>query len=479
LRVILIYPRFKYPRFTNQEPLGLLYLASSLRVAGHEPVIIDLTFEKDLDRLRQVKGAELIGISATTSMFPTVRRILHVIRRIAPEVPCVVGGPHATALPEDCLATGFDHAVVGEGEETIVDLVNTLQSHGSASCVPGVATLDQDGTIAFKSRKPIDDLDSLPFPARDLLDFDPYTREGPFAYGIMVTRGCPYNCLFCKPMVNKLFGHKIRKRTPHNVADEIEEIARIHGSAEVPLNFRDDTLGVLKLDWWQDLRLELHQRGLRPNFVCQLRVNDVTPKLLELMKDCGCFNIQFGVESGSQRILNFYRKGITVSQIVSAFDSCHAVGLRTYAFIMIGAPDETTEELQQTLELLKRIGPHDIGICVTTPAPGTDLYDLAIDEGIFSIADWSEADYYTASMPMRLAYLTKHDIARFSQAMKRAVYARQMAIATGGFECGRIQRSLFDFAFYLVKWLGMERAARNLLVHMPASDRIFHQFDTY
>jgi len=486
MKVLLIYPRFRYERLKKQsqeqqEPLGILYIASCLRVSGHDVSLLDLTFDKDLSRLREVRNADVVGISATTSMFDAARLVLACVKRINPGVPCVLGGPHATVLPMESLNAGFDYVVVGEGERTIVELVSALERK-SIDDIEGIAGVvgKKDGKIwSCMHREPIANLDTIPFPSRDLIDYDKYSKFGPFAFGIIASRGCPYNCLFCQPTLRKLFGKRVRQRSAVNVVDEIEEIQHQYKLSEVPLVFRDDTLGALGPEWFRAFCHELAIRRIRTRWKCQLRVNEISRELLELMHKSGCSTVQFGVESGSQRILNFYRKGITVDQTIRAFDMCHQLGLRTYAFLMLGAPEEKEEDLQLTLDLVRRIVPDDVGICITTPVPGTDLYDLAMRKGIYNIRHWVESDYYITKTPMKLAHLSQKDLNKYATRIRRTVYERNLIATLRKAQLRSVSATALEGAFYFLKYIGWADTVRQIMAGNKVSNKIFRFFEMH
>ncbi len=413
INITLIYPRFNYLHAGGlQEALGLLYIASALRTNGHNINFIDLTFaDSPAIPDKTVLDSELILMSATTALFGRAKEVLKYIKTIDESIPSVIGGPHAAALPFDALKSGFDYAVIGEGEETIVDLVNHLENNKKMSVVKGIA-FKEDGKIKLTEPRPfIQDIDSIPFPARDLLDYEKYFRNGMNTIGIMAMRGCPYNCLFCKPMQNKLFGNKIRRRSVSNVVDELEEIKSKYGNKNIL--FKDDTLTTNGMKWFEEFRAELRNRGLNIDWGCQSRVNTINLELLMIMKESGCSNISFGVESGSQKILDFYRKDITVEQTINAFDMCRKIGLYTHAYVMLGAPIETREDLELTIKILNRIKPYSIGTSITTPAPGTDLYTYAEENEIMEIEDYLENDYYSTNMPMKLEHLAEKDLVEY------------------------------------------------------------------
>lgn len=457
MKVCLIYPRFKYPQRSNHEPLGIMYIASSLREAGHDVSFVDLTFSNTLDEVkRSIKNVDLVGISSTTSLFGRAKIVLDYVKRLDPDVPCVIGGPHATVFPGDAIDKGFDFAVIGEGERTIVQLVEALKE-GKPETVRGIAFRSNDGSVRTNEPKDfIQDLDSIPFPARDLIDYDKYRKSGPFSFGMMASRGCPYRCLFCKPMLDKLFGKIVRKRTPSNVLDEIEMIARDYPAPYTTFTFRDDTLGFLGLGWFEAFKEEQKKRGLKISWGGNTRVNLANYQILKKMKESGCQFLQFGVESGSQKVLDFYRKGITVAQTIKAFETCHALGIRTYAYIMLGAPNEAEEDLKLTLDLVRRLSPYNVKAFITTPAPGTDLYDYAKERGILNVTDYIKYDYSITQMPIKLKYLTQRDLARYKAKINRSVASRRFAksVTSLKFKESPTEAILWTI-FYLLRYTGL------------------------
>ena len=182
--------------------------------------------------------------------------------------------------------------------------------------------------------------------------------------------------------------------------------------------FRDDTLVMAGKDWFVTMERELSASSLaNVKWSCQARVDQIDRPLLEQMKLCGLQGIAFGVESGSQKVLDFYRKGITVEQTARAFDLCHEMGIGTHAFIMLGAPVETRDDLDATVRLIERIKPESVSVSITTPAPGTALYDQTRASGLFNIQDPEDSDYHYNSEPIKLPHLNSSDLARAQKAI--------------------------------------------------------------
>ncbi len=418
MKITLIYPRFKYEHVGGlQEPLGILYISSVLKKNGYDVKVIDLTFEKSFSVIRKnIAGSDIVGISVTTALFNTAKNVLNYIKKIDPSIPVVMGGPHATVLPNEILSSGFDYAIIGEGEETILDLLNVIKGKKRPEQVKGIAYKEK-GKICFtEPRSYIKNVDKIPFPDRKALNYKQYFKNGMNHVGVFVTRGCPYNCLFCKPMQNKLFGNILRGRKVENVAREIEVIYKDYGN--VKIIFKDDTIMTNGSQWFRNLKKEMDKRNIIiDGWLCQSRVDQINSELIEALKECGCEGISFGVESGSQKILNYYRKGIVVKQIISAFDMCRKAKIRTHAYIMFGAPEETRKDMEMTYKLIKKIKPDSISTSITTPAPGTDLYTGAEKKGILKISKGNKyyVDYLQDIMPMKLKHITREDIHRYKR----------------------------------------------------------------
>ena len=388
----LVYPRFDYQGgILDEEPLGILYVASSLRDAGHAVSVIDLTFEKQIEPFAaECAEADVIAFGFTSPLFGRAKQVLKFVKSVAKNATIVAGGVHATILPEEVLRAGFDYAFIGEGELSIVEFAERLSS-GTARDTLGIAYLE-NGNLSRALPAPfIKSLDSLPFPARDLIDYGRYERQGGLnQVGMIATRGCPFKCSFCKPTLDKLFG-KLRKRSAENVASEIEEVIGRLGPG-VGIFFKDDTMSLLGLSWFEELEGILASRRLSPKWHCSARVDTVSPKLLAAMKRCGCRVISFGVEAGSQRILDFYRKDITPAQVEDAFRWCRKAGIQATANVILGAPDETRDELQATYDLMRRIRPADIYVYFCSALPETDMYRAIAEAGC--LAEMSDPEEF-------------------------------------------------------------------------------------
>jgi len=421
MKVVLVYPRWDYPIMGElQEPLGIMSIGAALSAAGHDVELVDLAVSgiEELDRL--IEDADMAGMSSSTALYGRACRVLDRIREQRPEVPVIIGGPHATVLPEEVIARGFDAAVIGEGEATAVEIAEAILSGRPLYTVAGLVGRDCEKIMTGPKRPFLKDMDGLPDPDRDLADYEGYFQKGLSQVGIMASRGCPYNCLFCKPMQDKLFGRKIRRRPVKNIVAEMERCVAKLGNRR--FLFRDDTMALAGMDWFVEFRSAIESSSLTdPGWSCQARVDQVSAPLIEQMKKCGLQGMAFGVESGSQKILDYYRKGIKVRQTVEAFEICHRLGIGTHAFIMLGAPEETAEDLDKTVELVRDIRPESVSVSITTPAPGTDLYYRVREEGICNMSGPEESDYYFNERPINLKYLSTLELADAARSILEAV----------------------------------------------------------
>jgi len=399
--VLFVFPPFpttyrqeaiKAPEFLAP-PLGLAYLAAFLRQAGFSVAIKDLQVEalkpEDVVAACRSLAPRVVGITATTPTYPNALRTARHVKAWNPETRVVLGGVHATGMPEECLADGpFDYIVMGEGEVTMLELCQHLiHGEGRAEEIPGLAFLDSDkGLILTPPRQPIADLDSLPFPARDLLDMQRYAKKG----AICGSRGCPHNCIFCACHV--IFGHRYRTPSVGRIIEELEHLRDVYGIDEI--DFNDDTLN------WNAGRLfslcrQIQEHGLKIRWACFSRASEMTPEMALAMAKAGCDAVQFGVESGSPDILQQIGKKTTLSQIEKAVKAASKAGIQAVVCgIMIGHPHDTIQTVRQTIDFadhLLKIGATRIMLSLLTPYPGTQIYRQADKIGLRILTtDWEQ-----------------------------------------------------------------------------------------
>lgn len=429
MKTVLVYPRFF--EFSSP-PLGLAYIASNMRKSGLGADLVDCTFgftpEKLVSVLRE-KDPDVIGFSLTTINLRGLKDIIKDIRAFNKDVVIVAGGPHPSSLPRETLRDyDIDIAIVGEGEYTMVDIVKALEKGRDLSRVSGIYYKKGGVIKATKPRPPIEDLDPLPFPARDMLDMESYIKSsiGRSSWTvprpsttISGSRGCPGRCTFCA--AHLIHGRRIRMRSPQNFVDEIEMLIEKYGLKG--LWFNDDSFSVSK-KWVMNIFEEFKKRAIDIKWGCNTRVNMVDMELLKAMKDNGCRFISFGVESGVQDVLNKYlKKDVRPEQIESAFRMASKIGIVTQGTFMVGIPGESIEDMEESIEFAKRIEPDSIQVSIATPLPSTELVDIAKKIGRIEITDWEMIDYMWHGV-IRTEDFSPQDARRMQKRFLKSFYFR-------------------------------------------------------
>lgn len=414
MRIALIFPRFNKELKELDPPLGVAYIAAFLRENGKDVKIFDGTFLSEEDAVAGLKDykPDIIGITIHSLTVENDFVLAERIKKVLPNAKIVFGGPHPTIMPEHCLANkNVDIVAIGEGENTMLDLANHLDDMKK---VNGIFYKSNGNVVKNKSREFIKNLDVLPLPARDLLN-PKYFEDGAT---IMCSRGCPFNCAFCQPTLRKIFGNA-RFRTPKNVVDEIEYLIKNYNSKLVL--FHDDTFTANK-KWAMEVCDEIIKRNLKFKWICKGRINTIDKELLQKLMDAGCTDIEFGVESGSEQIRNkILNKNISNGQIIDVFKMCYDEGIKPTAFIMIGSPFETKETLDETMELLKKIKPAHTVVSITTPIPGTMLYDICRKNDIIAAKSMSELDF-ARNITIRHKDINEKDILDTKKKIKALTY---------------------------------------------------------
>ncbi len=370
MRVLLIRPprREAGDMGLSVPPLGLAYIAASLIDAGHEVEILDayaLRWSWSLFETKMASTqADVIGFSAMTPTVDVVRKSLPIVRSSARWI--ILGGPHPTAVREQVLQDMplLDAAVVGEGEQVVVELLKWFVDGGELPA----GVLHRSHAFSDASAPDVRD---IPFPARHLLPQDKYrylfaTRRG---FATMITsRGCPFRCSFCDKSVG---GSRWRSRTAIDVVDEMELLQR---SGVGFVNFYDDNF-TLHPRRVEDICNEILRRGLNIEWKCEGRVDSVDLALLRLMKKAGCRVIAYGVESGNSAALEFLRKDINIEQAESAFVATHEAGIRTLAYMILGVPGETEQDVRRSIFFAdKKLRASYAQFSSLNAMPGTPLY---------------------------------------------------------------------------------------------------------
>ena len=377
--------------------LGLAYIAAVLEKDGHKVEILDapaleMTSTEIAEHVRKGRY-DAIGLTAQTPMYGRFVEALKAIKPVCGNVPIIAGGPHSSIMPAEILKENpeLDYAIYGEGEVTICELMKVLDGRKKARDVRGIAYRQGKAVKVTPPRPFVENLDDIPMPARHLLPMIRY-RPAPSTYKrtpllhMITSRGCPFNCVYCSS--RSIFGRIYRAHSPKRVADEMEELIEKYGAREI---FFLDDIFTLNRKWAEAVCDEIIARGInkKVEWSCSTRVNTVDPEILAHMRKAGCWQIHYGMESGSQRLLNYIKKGITLEQSRNAATWSRQAGLEVRAYFMIGLPTETREETQQTIDFAKEVKPDYAKFSLTTPYPGTPLFDMANERGEIKSLSWS------------------------------------------------------------------------------------------
>lgn len=428
MRIALINPpqNGHYP----QPPIGLASIAAVLEEKGYYVEIVDANALRlsESETVGAVLGIDIVGITAMTPFVNSAIRIAKGVKRDSPSSRVILGGPHATILAEDTLnhVPEIDLIVKGEGEETIVALLDALGNGTDLGRVNGIVYRSSGACRNTPGRTPIQDLDSLPRPAYHLLPLGKYRPHPPAGRRLpwmpMVTsRGCPYDCIYCsKP----IFGGRFRALSPLKVVDEIEYLIKEFRIKEV--SFYDD---VFTLDRNRAMQIAkgIREKGFEIPWKCETRVNLVNEQLLKEMKSAGCYMIAYGIESGSQAILNNLRKGIKIHEIRNAIEITAAAGILNVGYFMVGSPGEREDTIRETLTFAKSLKLDFAQFAITIPFPGTDLYDLYIEHNDAG-TDWSSFIYGNLEIARAPVFetstLSRKDLHEWAKRMYREFYLR-------------------------------------------------------
>ena len=347
MKVYLVNPPLATHEGLHFMPLGLAYVAAALRKEGVDVLMSDSQFQEKEQILRSASNADVVGITCMSCTSPGALRLAHDIKKTNPTAPIIMGGPHVTFTDTEILHQHpyIDIIVRHEGEHTMVEVVRALGTK-TLSDVKGI-TYRESGRIKYNPERPfIQNLDSLPFPARDLLNAEQY-YTGNSMPRIISGRGCPHMCIFCS--ASSMWGRHVRLRSPENVVDEIEQVKETY---KISLfGFDDDTFTIVP-DHAVGICEEIVKRGLDIQWGCNVRVDTLTEDLLQIMKKAGCFSFFVGVESGNQKTLDFMNKKITLQQIRKAVDLAKKHSIKTVLSCILGFPNETYADVQKTIDFM-------------------------------------------------------------------------------------------------------------------------------
>jgi len=432
---------------------GLAYLAAITIQSGHKAKIIDAMATpvslNNLIELIQKEKFDLIIVHSSTPTFNNDKKIISEIKKITNSV---IGftGTHTTVLPEESLKQSeAEFILIGETELTLKELLGILSNlqleqkcdatfmsqiprdksrvttldfaFDKLKLINGLAIKLNDEVIITPPREIYPDLDSFPFPARELLPNDKYTMpffdRKPFVT-IIPSRGCPFKCTFCR--AGKVWGARPRFRTPSNIVAEIKDVINKLNIRNIV--FMTDAL-TLKRDWTIALLNEILKEKLSFRWICNSRVDTVDKEMLNLMKKAGCELISYGVESGDQSILDKVKKNIKLEDSIKAMELTRQAGIVSLAYFIIGLPGETEETSKKTIKFAKKINPDYVNFHIATPFPGTELYDYAKNNNLLVSNNWDDYEE-EGSAVIRTETMTPEQLVKYQKYAMNSFYLR-------------------------------------------------------
>jgi radical SAM superfamily enzyme YgiQ (UPF0313 family) len=374
-------------------PLGICYIAAVLREHGFHVAILDLHqmagLPEDVITACRQRSPAIVGVTASTPSYPNAQAVARFVKAWRRECVTVLGGPHATGAPRDCVLSGaFDFVCVGEGEHAMLDLAQALlRGKGDPYVIPGFTFVGSQGSIGQSPPRPhITRLDDLPFPARDLIKLDDYYQKG----SLVSSRGCSIGCNFCACAA--IAGRSYRVHSIDRVLDEMEDIIQRHDYRY--FDFHDDTFNLRQKRVFQ-FCCGIRARGLDAEWGCFCRAAQFTPEMAKAMVSAGCKVIQFGVESGNDAVLISLDKATSTAQVEAAVRAAAKAGVQQIACgFVIGHPNDTVESVRDTVRFglrLRDLGATRLTLSLLTPYPGTPIYDNRARFGIRLLTDdWEQ-----------------------------------------------------------------------------------------
>ncbi len=425
MKITLVNP--PYPPSVHSHPpfipLGIAYLGAVAEKEGHQVTVIDcqaekLSYDNFRSRIAQI-SSDVIGVTATTLLYKSAMKLITIAKEVQPTAVTMLGGSHGTFWDENALNEypALDIVVRREGEQTLIEILEKLESQSSLSNVLGVTYRDGEKTVRNEDRPFIEDLDALPFPAHHLLPLEKLKHNGKLLVPLVSSRGCVFWCDFCSTV--RMFGRGYRMRSPKNVVDEMQYVHEKLGVDQV--TFYDDAFSV---DRNRVVKIceELHSRKLKIMWDCGTRVDMVDRELMQIMKDAGCIAVWLGVESGSEAMLGAMNKSIKLDQTRKAYKTAQKVGLITIANVVLGFPGETEQTAKETVQFLKQLNPDDVGFYIATPYPGTPMYEQVIKNGWLRVTDFNKYD--TAGPTFETPWLSMEKLAKIRYKAYQDFYLR-------------------------------------------------------
>ena len=414
--------------FNHNPPLGILYLAASLKKSDYEVDIYDQGAKENKlkypskDYIKRF-FPDVVGFSLYTFGLPQTLQYVKELKEDFPHIQVIVGGHHATALPErtmlDCPEA--DVLVCGEGDMTIVELIKTIESRLEPANVRGIYYRNNGNIVKTEPRAHIQDLDTLPFPANELIEKYTYPSEGIGTgrkiLNLTASRGCPFKCTYCNKAV---YGSSFRRRSPKHVVDEVAYMFDRFGYDEVMFH---DELFTAKKPWLYELFEELRKKGLKFPWRCLGKIGTVDYDLLSAMRENGCYIIAFGLEAGNAKVREDINRKMTNEDIKKTFAMAKKAGLMTYAFNMINHRLDTIDTIRDTYNLMCEVNPTFAPVFVCSPLPGSPIYQYVPENIKYNWKRFNSYRYF-GGLPISISSVPPEDLMFLADQMEAFYYSR-------------------------------------------------------
>jgi radical SAM superfamily enzyme YgiQ (UPF0313 family) len=415
VKILFIFPtasnKYTFVDFHH----GIAQLSACLKKAGHQTQLYQTSqyAPHDIDRVIQQYAPDFLAYSFTSDFYPLAKAYAEHLS--AHGIFSIAGGVHPTLVPEEVVDM-FDCVCMGEGEETLLDIVGGKPLDD----IDNLVRKKEDGKAVRNPIRPlIEDLDQLPFPDRELFDYQNALDQDRRA-DFMVGRGCPYRCTYCinNQMIHLAPGRYVRLRSVSNVLAEIRQVLADYEHIE-SICFQDDTFA-LKRDWVIEFCTRYKEEIGLP-FVCNLRADRTDEEIVKVLANAGCQEVRIGVEQGNEELRRtLMKRKMSNDQIITTFQLLHDAGIKTFAYNMIGIPGETEQTVKETIELNRKIRPNKMHISIFRPYPGTELYDLCLREGY--IQDVQIESYFQPVSTIDLPTMSKEKIEYWYRLFRPAVH---------------------------------------------------------
>ncbi|MCK5024258.1 MAG: radical SAM protein [Thermoplasmata archaeon] len=423
-------------------PLGIAYLASYIRKydSSVNSKIMDYNIICTVDEFnkrdlaKDIDDADIVGISFMTPMIDEAMHIAKVAKESGKIV--IVGGPHATALPDDMLESKYvDIVVRGEGEQTLLEIIDALKTSKNLSGINdkilGISYISNGKIIHTLDRPYIENVDDIPFPARDLLELEKYSVNYPGfdankpVTSIMGSRGCPAKCIFCAS--NVVWRRQARFRSPENIVQEVESVINDFGINQ--FNFSDDTFTLKRNNVIETCDLII-EKNLDVVWACSTRTTSANREMFEKMKASGCTRIGLGIESANPEVIKNIKKGINIEKASEVIRMTNELGMEVSAYFLIGNPGESRKSIKDSIDFIIE---HDLPSSpgIVEPFPGTEIHEIAKRNGHLRDFEWSQLLKGTGKPVMRTDVLSYDDIEALNSVAAVILGARRRGMIYG------------------------------------------------